>query len=101
MPTRLSTPAGQLFCPYENWTADIVLQTRSNFAAPVGQHRRHKVVLISWIDLKCGLICGVQSFRATNMGSLVSTSDPTWRGKGFVGKQEAGIHKAKSHLRCS
>jgi len=48
-------------------------------------------VLVSWIDSKCGLVNFVQSFRASDIGSLVRPSNPTWRGKEFMGFL-GGVH---------
>jgi len=57
--------------------------------------------LIPGIDSKRGLVNMVEPFRAADIGSFVGTSDPARSSKEFVGKEEARIHQAKSHLRTS
>ena len=84
-----------------HWSAEIFLQVSGNFAAAVSKHGGGEVVLIPGIDSKRGLVSLVEPFRTADIGSFVGTSDPARSGKEFVGKEEARIHQAKSHLRTS
>ena len=69
-----------------------------NLAILISKHCGREVVAITWIDSKSRLVDFIQLLRATEIGSLVRTSDPPRRCEHFVSKQQAGIHRGKAHL---